>query len=71
MDGRIKYPALEGLIAARGIRKKSIAKTIGCTNRSLSNKLRGRTHFTWDEVLIMNENFFPDMTPESLMRSAE
>lgn len=71
MSSGIKYPALEVQIAMRGIRKSAIAKTIGCSDRSLSNKLRGKTRFTWDEVLAMKENFFPDMTPEALMRSGE
>lgn len=71
MSNGIKYPALEGQIAMRGIRKVAIAKAIGCTSRSFSNKLKGRTHFTWDEVQVMTDNFFPDMEPEVLMKTSE
>ena len=71
MSNDIKYPALEGQIAMRGIRKNAIAKAIGCSGRSLNNKLKGRSHFTWDEVVALTDNFFPDMEPEALMRTGQ
>lgn len=67
MPRTVKYPVLEGQIAARGIKKNAIANAIGCTSRALTNKLNGRSHFTWDDVRTMNAVFFPDMTPEALM----
>lgn len=69
MEQRVKYPELEGQIAARGIRKTAIAKRIGCSERSLYSKLSGKTQFTWDEVNVMNTTFFPDMMPTELMRT--
>lgn len=69
MQDFVKYPVLEGQIAARGIKKNAIAKSIGCTTRALSNKLNGKSPFTWDDVWKMNTVFFPDMTPEMLMRT--
>lgn len=69
MIGKIKYPELEGQIAARGILKSDIASALGCTGRSLSNKLKGRSSFTWEEVIQMNKTFFPDLSPELLMRT--
>lgn len=69
MEKVIKYPVLEGQIAARGIRKTVIAKRIGCSDRTLYDKLVGKSQFTWDEVMTMNMNFFPDMEPVDLMRT--
>lgn len=69
MEQQVKYPELEGQIAARGIRKTAIAKRIGCSERSLYSKLSGKTQFTWDEVNVMNITFFPDMMPAELMRT--
>ena len=42
MPRTVKYPVLEGQIAARGIKKNAIANAIGCTSRALTNKLNGR-----------------------------
>lgn len=69
MNRMVKYPELEGQIAARGIKKTVIAKRIGCTERSLYSKLSGKTQFTWDEVATMNDVFFPDVEPSILMRT--
>lgn len=69
MDRKVKYPELEGLIAARGIKKIAIAKRIGCTDRALANKLNGKSHFSWDEVDGMRRSFFPDVPSEVLMRT--
>lgn len=69
MNQVVKYPELEGQIAARGIRKTAIAKRIGCSERALYSKLAGKTQFTWDEVNVMNTTFFPDMMPADLMRT--
>lgn len=66
---KIKYPVLEGQIAARGIKKTAIAAEIGCSYRAFANKLSGKTQFTWDEVHGMNVTFFPDMASEHLMRT--
>ena len=71
MEKAVKYPYLEGQIAARGIRKTVIAKRIGCSDRTLYDKLTGKSQFTWDEVMAMNTYFFPDVPPVDLMRTAE
>ena len=67
----IKYPILTGKIAERGIPKTRIAKAVGISPRSLRNKLDGNTNFTWDEVCIIQERFFPDISMKDLFsRSA-
>jgi len=67
----VYYPTLEREIAGRGIKKKTIAESINVCNRSLNNKLSGRVPFTWPEVSIIKDRFFPDMTPEMLFARSE
>lgn len=62
----IKYPILTGKIAERGISKTKIAEAIGISPRSFRNKMDGNTQFTWDEVCIIQERFFPDMQMKDL-----
>ena len=66
MVNMIYYPALEREIAGRGIKKKTIAESIGVCNRSLNNKLSGRVPFTFPEVSTIKDRFFPDMQLEEL-----
>lgn len=67
----IYYPALEREIAGRGIKKKTIAESIGVCNRSLNNKLSGRVPFTFPEVSTIKDRFFPDMQLEELFVRVE
>lgn len=60
------YPVLEGEIAKRGMKKNAIASSLGICRKSLNNKLSGRQPFTWPEVNLIKERFFPDMTLEAL-----
>lgn len=62
----VTYPVLVGEIAKRGIKKKTIAQSIGICDKSLSNKLNGRVPFTWPEVKTICYQFFPDMAPDVL-----
>ncbi len=65
------YPVLSGEIAKRGIKKKDIASSIGACGKALSNKLAGRSEFTWSQVQTICAEFFPDMTPEELFARAD
>lgn len=67
----VAYPILAGEIAKRGIKKKTIAQSIGVCDKSLNNKLSGRVPFTWPEVKTIRYRFFPDMTPDELFRPAD
>lgn len=58
---------MEIKILIRGIKKKAIASRLGISERCLYNKMRGKTSFTWREVEILQEDFFPDMTKEEIM----
>ena len=65
----IKYPVLAGKIVERGIAKTKIAEAIGVSGRSFKNKMDGVTNFTWDEVCIIQDRFFPDMQMKELLIS--
>lgn len=51
----------------KGDQKKTIASRLGISERCLYNKMKGKTPFTWSEVEILQEVFFPDMTKEEIM----
>lgn len=65
----VVYPVLVSEIARRGIKKCAIAKRLGISDKSLSNKMVGRTQFSWPEVLAIQKTFFPDLTPDELFAS--
>ena len=67
MNKTIVYPILEGKIAERGIRKKSVAEALNINQRTLGNKLAGKTAFTWDEVVTLQATFFDDVSKDALM----
>lgn len=67
----IAYPTLTAEIAKREIKKKDIARQLGLCEKSLRNRLTGQSKFTWPEVRLLCRSFFPDMTPEELLRPAE
>lgn len=62
----VAYPTLAGEIAKRGIKKKAIAQAIGVSGRALNNKMRGESAFTWPEVKVIRNSFFPDFTVDDL-----
>lgn len=61
-----KYPTLEVEIVRRGLKKKAIAESLGISTKALSNKLTGKTSFTWPEACKTQEVFFPDMEMRTL-----
>ena len=58
----VKYPTLSGEIAKRGIKKGAIADSLGIDYRTFYNKLNGYSEFTWPEIRLMRDVFFPDYT---------
>ena len=65
-----EYPVLAGEITKRGVKKKTIAQSIGVCDKSLNNKLNGRVQFTWSEVRTIHKTFFPDIPPDVLFAEA-
>ncbi len=67
----VAYPVLIGELARRGIKKNTIAKHIGISERALYNKLSGNVSFTWDEAITIKDSFFPDIDPQRLFARAK
>lgn len=44
----------------KGITNRAVANLIGCSEKTLWNKLSGTTEFTLSEVLLINENLLPE-----------
>ena len=44
----------------KGITYRAIAGLIGCSEKTIQNKMSGVTDFTLNEVLLINENMFPE-----------
>ena len=66
----VTYPVLIGEIAKRGIKKKTIADSIGVCSKSLTNRLLGKVPFTWPEVQIIQQRFFPDVEVKDLFSTS-
>lgn len=71
MKGHTVYQKLATEMAKRNIKRKTVAQSIGINDKSLYNKLRGDTLFTWDEVCGIRKIFFPDMALEELFTKAK
>ena len=61
------FPVLESEISKAGIRKKDIAKRLGITPRSFSQKLAGDVDFWLSEVVTIH-SFFPNIEPFDLFK---
>lgn len=62
----VVYPTMRREMADRGIKKVSLAASIGVSERTIHNKLMGLTDFTWNEALKIKKDFFPDVDMEKL-----
>lgn len=52
------YPNLRAEIAKRGIKIKAIAACLRISEKALSNKINGKTDFTWPEACKISNCFF-------------
>lgn len=59
------FPVLESKIAETGITKKSIAKGLDIDQKTMSQKLTGKTQFTLKEIRYIH-SIFPDVSVEKL-----
>ena len=54
------FPNLSDALKDKGITLKAVAILIGCTEKTLQNKMNGITEFTLSEALLINENLLPE-----------
>ncbi|PWJ27949.1 hypothetical protein A8806_110124 [Faecalicatena orotica] len=65
------YRVLKGEMVKNGITVRELALKIGITERGLRNKINGKTSFSWDEVLKIKTEAFPDALLEELFQKDE
>jgi len=54
------FPNLSDALKDKGITLKAVSILIGCTEKTLQNKMNGITEFTLSEALLINENLLPE-----------
>lgn len=67
----VLYPILIAEMAKREIPKKVVAQSIGVCEKAFSNKLSGKTQFTWGEIKKIHQQFFPRFSIEELFSTAD
>lgn len=60
------YRELLGEMFKKGLNKNDLAKEIGVAEKTLRNKLKGKTDFTWSEVKKIRDIVAPNYTIEEL-----
>lgn len=63
------YSFLRGEMFRTGISISSLSRKIGVSEKTLRNKLKGKTDFTWPEAKVIRKIVNPDMSMEELFRS--
>ena len=51
------YPILESAITTNGIKKQDIASALSVDKKTLSNKLTGKTEFSFSEACLIADMF--------------
>lgn len=57
----MQYSNLMGEMAKRKIKKYKVAQELGIHVNSFRSKLNGKTSFSIDEAIQIQETFFPDL----------
>ena len=60
------YRNLEAEIVRNNLSREVIAKAIGRTYNTFNLKLNGKSPFTYDEALVIQEKFFPEIDLKKL-----
>lgn len=63
------YSFLRGEMFKSGISILSLSKKIGISEKTLRNKLKGDTDFTWPEAKAIRRIVSPEMSMEELFRT--
>lgn len=65
----MKYKNLENLMFANKISKKTMGEHLGITSKAVANKISGKSDFYWNEVLIIQNDFFPELSKNEIFKS--
>lgn len=58
-------------LAVKKITRKKISEETGISQRALYDKINGKTEFTLDEMLVIRDTFFPELTLDYLFEIKE
>lgn len=64
------FPNLMKEMKGKGITYRAVAGLIGCSEKSVQNKMNGTTEFTLSEILLINDNLFPEYELRYLFKRA-
>lgn len=62
------FENLRNELAKKRISNKAVADLIGCTQKTLDNKMNGVTEFTLSEILLISDNLLPEFELRYLFR---
>lgn len=48
-------------MARYGVTKENIRETLGCSAKTVDNKLGGKTEFSVNEAILIRDTYFPGM----------
>ena len=65
------YRELLGEMVKKGITRKTIARELKISDKTLFNKLNGITEFTWSEIKLIRKIVAPDKKLEDLFQIVE
>ena len=68
---KVIYPELEAQLAKKGYYKMKLAEMLGIMPRTLTNKLSGVSHFTVEEAIQIQEQWFSDIPINELFRKGD
>ena len=58
--GDCMFENLRNELSKKRISNKAVADLIGCTQKTLDNKMNGVTEFTLSEILLISDNLLPE-----------
>lgn len=65
------YSFLRGEMIRTGYPIVKLAQTIGISEKSMRNKLKGETGFTWEEAKAIHKIINPSLSMEELFKKDE
>jgi transcriptional regulator with XRE-family HTH domain len=65
------FSNLQNALRHKNITQKAVAELLGCTEKTLQNKIQGRTEFTLSEILAILENLLPEYSMKYLFENGQ
>jgi len=65
------FPNLKAEMARKKIDGLTLSVAIGCTPKTFSNKLSGKSEFTRSEIFTIQKEFFPKLSVDYLFSENE